>query len=86
MAERIDLITSQDIEAYIDGAVSGERLRAVERKLISDERAMGAALRTLRVSTDLKLMAEALYRDASLRAEVVRLLAERKSRRRTAAV
>jgi anti-sigma factor RsiW len=70
MATVYDLITDQDIEAYIDGELSAVRRRAVEARLVADGRAMGKAIKALRLSADLKQLRDILLKDPVLREEL----------------
>lgn len=77
MDNKVHLITEQDIHAYIDGELSGERRRAVEDFLAERDLPLERAAKYLRNNFDLKAMKDELYRDGDLKAEMERLLSNR---------
>ena len=79
MPDQVHLITEQDIHAYIDGELSGERRVAVERFLADRDLPLERAARYLRNNFDLRAVRDEIYSDKDLKAEIDRLLAKRKS-------
>lgn len=71
------LITEQDIHAFVDGQLAGERHGAVARFL--SERSMTAreAAVHLRSTFDLRAVKDEIYADVELKAEIDRLMATR---------
>jgi len=69
------LITEQDIHAYIDGELSGERRKAVEAFLSERDLPLQRAARYLRNNFDLRALKDEIYCDLDLKGEIDRLLA-----------
>ncbi|GGY51878.1 anti-sigma factor family protein [Parvularcula lutaonensis] len=78
MANKVHLITEQDVHAYIDGELSGERRIAVERFLAERDLPLERAARYLRNNFDLRAVKDEIYKDEELKAEIDRLLAKRR--------
>lgn len=78
MGNEIHLITEQDVHAYIDGELSGDRRRAVERFLSERDLPLERAARYLRNNFDLRAMKQEIYKDPGLKTEIDRLLAKRR--------
>ena len=81
MGTRHDLITLQDLHAYIDGELSGDRLRAVEAYLASNDLAFGEALTIAQSVMDLRVVRDQLYKDDELKNEIDALLKRSKKLR-----
>jgi len=84
MAQRHDLIFPQDIEAYVDGAVTGDRRRAVEARLLDDHRELSRAMAMLRTNIDLQRMKRRIYEDPELRAAMDAVLKRRETKKQAA--
>ena len=67
MSNRVELIAGQDIDAYVDGALSPLRRRAVELRLTEDSELLARAVWMLRTNTDLQRLRSRLYEDVELR-------------------
>lgn len=80
MQSQVHLITEQDIHAYIDGELSGERKAAVEHFLAARDLPLERAARYLRNNFDLRAVKAQIYEDGELKGEVDRLLALRPRR------
>jgi anti-sigma factor RsiW len=80
MDNKVHLITEQDVHAYIDGELSGDRRIAVERFLAERNLPLERAARYLRNNFDLRAVKDEIYKDDELKEEIDRLLAKRKSR------
>lgn len=78
MANRVYLITEQDVHAYIDGELYGDRRRALENFLAERDLPLERAARYLRNNFDLCAVKEEIYKDAALKADIDRLLAKRR--------
>jgi anti-sigma factor RsiW len=79
MDNKVHLITEQDVHAYIDGELSGDRRIAVERFLAERNLPLERAARYLRNNFDLRAVKDEIYKDDELKEEIDRLLAKRKS-------
>ncbi|MEM1088532.1 MAG: hypothetical protein AAGH90_12460, partial [Pseudomonadota bacterium] len=77
MDNRVELVTEQDIHAYIDGELSGERRIAVERFLADRDLPLQRAARYLRNNFDLKALRRQIYADDAFRREIESLLHRR---------
>lgn len=75
MEKKAFLITQQDIHAYVDGELSGERRRAVERFLAERDISLEQAATHLRQSLDLKAARDEIYKDKALKKTIDDLLA-----------
>lgn len=76
MGERIDIITFQDIDGYVDGAVSGERRKAVAARIQADDKALRRAVFVLLSNADIRAVRGRVYEDEELAAEVAAALCE----------
>jgi anti-sigma factor RsiW len=81
MDNKVHLITEQDIHAYIDGELSGERKAAVEKFLAERDLPLERAARYLRNNFDLRAVRDEVYKDQKLKSEIERLLARRRPKR-----
>ena len=79
MADKIHLITEQDVHAYIDGELTGDRRVAVEAFLAEREVPLHRAAAYLRNNFDLRSVRDEVYQDEELRSEIERLLAKRRT-------
>ena len=85
MAGPTHLLTEQDIHAYVDGELTGDRRRAVEAFLTERELPLRQAAAYLRNTFDLRAMRDEIYADESLRSEIETLLEKRAAKMRAAA-
>ncbi|MEE4212863.1 MAG: hypothetical protein V2I43_26755 [Parvularcula sp.] len=83
MDNKVHLITEQDVHAYIDGELSGDRRIAVERFLAERNLPLERAARYLRNNFDLRAVRDEIYKDEALKSEIDKLLAKRNSLRST---
>lgn len=74
MSTPLNLVTEQDIHAYVDGELSGERRDVVEAFLAERDLPLQRAARYLRSNFDLRVLRAEIYKDSTLKAEVDRLL------------
>lgn len=81
MDNKVHLITEQDVHAYIDGELSGERRQAVERFLAERDLPLERAARYLRNNFDLRAVRDEIYKDGELKSEIDRLLSKRRNSR-----
>lgn len=81
MDNKVHLITEQDVHAYIDGELTGDRRQAVERFLAERDLPLERAARYLRNNFDLRAVRDEIYKDIELKAEIDRLLGRRRSLR-----
>lgn len=79
MAQIYDLITRQDIEAFVDNQLTDARTHAVERRLMTDDNALWEAFRFASLDHDLRKLAPQLLTDSDLAAELRRLKAARRA-------
>jgi anti-sigma factor RsiW len=77
MDNKVHLITEQDVHAYIDGELSGDRRIAVERFLAERQLPLERAARYLRNNFDLRAVRDEIYEDRDLKNEIEQLLAKR---------
>ncbi|NRA30726.1 MAG: hypothetical protein HRU11_10760 [Parvularculaceae bacterium] len=75
MSTPLNLVTEQDIHAYIDGELAGDRRQVVERFLAERDLPLQRAARYLRNNFDLRALRDEIYQDSALKAEIDRLLA-----------
>lgn len=74
MTDPYYLIHEQDLHAYIDGALSKPRRRAVERFLAERHLTLERAIEMFRTNLGLHRYRDRFYEDTELKSEVERLL------------
>ncbi len=77
MAQRIDLITDQDLQAFADGELDGDRLEAVAARLEVDGWAASRALSLAARADHLRARAASIYEDGALKNVVDSLITKR---------
>lgn len=77
MDNKVHLITEQDVHAYIDGELSGDRRIAVERFLAERDLPLERAARYLRNNFDLRAVRDEIYKDVGLKKDIDRLMGKR---------
>jgi len=80
MAKRYDLFTDQDLQAFADDEIDGERLRALLKKFDADPARLSRARRITEMNELLQVMGGELYRaDAELARTVEGLMSRQAS-------
>lgn len=72
-----DLISQLDLDAFVDGQVSGERREAIATAVANNDATFRQLVNTARMNDDLVRLKSRLYKDPELAAALSKLLVRR---------